>query len=103
MVKTIVLSKNKDCITFIDNATRVFIGADKVTIKISSVDGSGSQLACYYTPEITLFAFKKFYESIGKVNIFKFPSDEEIKKELLETEEHWHHATGKKTKGYGGS
>lgn len=98
----LVVSKSRGAIVNMNNIACMYIG-ERTTIKVSYVQGSGCQVASYNTQEEAEEALKMLAESIGKAEVFFFPEDEVVRARIGLRDQKYHHATGKKTKGHGGS
>lgn len=98
----LVVSKSRGAIVNVSNIACMYIG-ERATIKVSYVQGSGCQVASYNTQEEAEEALKMLAESIGKAEVFFFPEDEAVRARIGARDQKYHHATGKKTKGHGGS
>lgn len=97
-----LINKNKDSIVNLDKITNIFIGADNLTLKANFLDKTGCQLAKYNSREETFIALEMLFENFNK-NIYKVPSENEIKNRILSNEKKVRHIKGKKQKSYGGS
>lgn len=87
-------------------ATNIYIGATGCAIKIATgPTARGGILGEYDTYEETTAAFLMLIKGIeGEERVFRMPSDMEVReKNKAHQAEKYHHITGKKTKGHGGS
>lgn len=98
-----IISKDKKAIVNADSATVIYVGSDGITIKADFKNGRGCQLGRYDSLEECKKTLEMMAKEVGKVNIFQMPESAAIKAEIVKNEACWHHATGKKTKGHGGS
>ena len=98
-----IVSKDKKAIVNTDSTTVIYVGSDGVTIKTDFKNGRGCQLGRYDSPEECKKALEMLAKETGKTDIFQMPESTAIKAEIVKNETCWHHATGKKTKGHGGS
>lgn len=96
-----VVDKNRAAIINMNNVGCMYISEG--SIKASYTSGSGSQVARYNTPREAEEALKMLAESIGKSEVFFFPDDEAVRVRIAASGQKYHHVTGKKTKGHGGS
>lgn len=98
-----IVSKDKKAIVNADSTTVIYVGSDGITIKADFSNGRGCQLGRYDSLEECKKALEMMAKEIGKVDTFQMPESAAIKAEIVKNETSWHHATGKKTKGHGGS
>jgi hypothetical protein len=99
----LVVGKDETQIINFDNVTSAYVGGHNA-IKINLKDGSGCQIAEYNTLEMAREALSTLAEAAARdARVFTFPGDEELHIRIQARAAKWHHATGKKTKGHGGS
>lgn len=101
-----IVNKKRSEVYNLSLATNVYIGANGCAIKIASGAATrGGILGEWDTYEETREAFLMLAKGIeSEVNIFWMPSDMEVRENSKEYRaEKYHHMTGKKTKGHGGS
>lgn len=98
-----IMSKDKETIVNLEKVANIYMGADGYTIKANFANGEGCQITRYNSEEAAVFAMEMIANSIGKSEVCFLPNENDIKAKLNLTERKYHHATGKKTKGHGGS
>ncbi len=99
-----IVSKDKKSIVNSDYVETFFIGADGNTIKANFANSNkGCQIAQYSTILETETALEMLAKAISEKTSIAMPTTKEIQGKMAENEARWHHATGKKTKGHGGS
>lgn len=100
-----IINKNKTQIVNLEQVTAVYIGADECSIKADFSTGKGCQIAKYDSQTAAVAALEMLGKAIGKTEAFFFPDDAYIHGQIQgqRTEQKQHYATGKKTKGHGGS
>lgn len=98
----IIVSKDRNNIVNLEQVTNIFAGSDGYTVKAEYANGNGCQLGRYSSP-----AASKVIEmiglAVGRTEVYFLPNDEEVSARLNEEKARYHHITGKKTKGHGGS
>ena len=99
---------NKECNDAYNLAhvTNIYIGAEGCTIKASAGAATrGGILGKYGSYEETRTAFSLLIDAIAKdSSMYKMPSDAEVREKIKAAPaDSYHHITGKKTKGHGGS
>lgn len=99
---------NRECNDMynIDHVTNIYIGSDGCTIKAAAgASTRGGILGKYNSYEESKTAFMIMSERIAKgMPLIKMPGDAEVKERIKsEPKDSYHHITGKKTKGHGGS
>ena len=98
----IVRKDGKSIINF-DQIETLYIGGDGCSIKVDYKSGKGCQLGTYSSITEAKEVMELIAGSIGKTEVYHMPSDDAIKARMNLKEKRYHHATGKKTKGHGGS
>lgn len=98
-----IVSKDKKAIINTEQITSIYIGADSCTIKADFGNGKGCQIARYSSEKASQVAMDILANSFGKSDICFMPEDNSINARLNFVEQKYHHITGKKTKGHGGS
>ncbi len=100
----LIVNKENSQVANMDNITDMYI-SDRNDIKLNYIGGSGCKIASYSSFDIAEEALSCLAEAANKgVNVFKFPADNMLETRLRTRNDiAWHHATGKKTKGHGGS
>ncbi len=84
--------------------TSIYMGVDKCCIKADFENGKGCQIARYDTDKYSEIAMNVIADSIRRdETICYMPDDKGVKARLNIEEQKYHHLTGKKTKGRGGS
>ena len=98
-----IVNKNKTQIINTEQVTVMYIGGDECSIKADFVTGKGCLVARYDSHEAATAAMEILGRAMGHTDVFFFPKDEMVQAHIKENEQKWHHASGKKTKGHGGS
>lgn len=98
----IIVSKDKDSIVNMEQVTNIFVGNDGYTVKAAFANGSGCQLGRYNSP-IANKVIEMIGLAVGRTEVYFLPNDEAVAAKMNETKQTYHHVTGKKTKGHGGS
>lgn len=98
----IVVNKQRTSLINMDHISCVYMGVDG-SLKANYAAGDGCQIARYNTPAEGEMALAMLIESIGKTEVFYCPSDETVRARIAASGQKYHHITGKKTKGHGGS
>ena len=97
-----IVNKDKSQIINMEKITVMFIGNDECSIKVNFTDGQGCQVARYSSHAAAVAVMEQIGKSMSHTEVFFLPDDNGALA-LLGKDERWHHATGKKTKGHGGS
>ena len=98
----IIVSKDKDSVVNMDHVTNIFVGNDGYTVKAAFANGSGCQLGRYNSP-VANKVIEMIGLAVGRTEVYFLPDDDSVAAKIHETALTYHHATGKKTKGHGGS
>lgn len=99
-----LVSKDKKAIINMQQVSCIYIGADACTIKADFENGRGCQIGRYASEKEALIAMEIITETMRRGEICAAPDDEAVRGRIRSSPESpWHHATGKKTKGHGGS
>lgn len=98
-----IVSKDRKAITNLEHVATMYIGSDGCSVKADYKGGNGCQLGRYNSAKEAEKAMEIVADSIGKTDICFMPEDNAVKAKANLDEQRWHHATGKKTKGHGGS
>ena len=98
-----IVNKEKTQIINMNQMKALYTGSDGKSIKVDFGSGGGCQIAKYNTCEEAVEAIGLLSGAIGKTEVFFFPDDERVRERLKISEQRYHHVTGKKTKGHGGS
>lgn len=100
-----IISKDGRSISNTDMITTAYAAGSGNTIQVNYSTGGGSRIGTYQTDEEAeaALAMLACVLQSGKVMAYRMPTDESVKAWLRQDPDHWHHATGKKTKGHGGS
>lgn len=98
-----IVNKAKTQIINMDQVTALYVGSDGRSIKVDFGNGRGCQVTQYSTGEEAVEAIGQLAGAIGKTEVFFFPDDDKVRERLKISEQRYHHITGKKTKGHGGS
>lgn len=99
----LIVNKAHNDVYNLDHITNMYIASSGCSIKaVTGATTRGGTLGEYDSYEKTNIAFEMLISAVQKGGeVFYMPSDEELKQTIRK--ETYHHATGKKTKGYGGS
>ncbi len=98
-----IVNKDRTQIINMEHVTAIYIGADGCSAKADLINGKGCQIIRYNSHEEVVMALEMLGTSIGKTEVFFFPEDNKVQEKLRLEEQKYHHITGKKTKGHGGS
>lgn len=98
-----VVSKDKKCILNADNINDIHLGRDGYNIKVEYTSGKGCQIGRYENEKQAIAALEILIKRMENNLICLVPDDNEVKAYISLEQTKWHHATGKKTKGHGGS
>lgn len=98
-----IINKSKTQIANLEQITSLYIGGDECSIKADFITGKGCQIARYSSRAAATTALELLGRAIGRAEVFFMPDDEAVLAQAKADEQKWHHATGKKTKGHGGS
>lgn len=98
-----IVSKENGVILNFDNIVELYTGSNKTAVAAKQVDGRIICLKEYETETEATEAICMIADEMSRKNIVHVPRKEEIKAKMNLEEQKWHHATGKKTKGHGGS
>ena len=99
----LIVNKDRNGIINIANITNIYIEADGCTIKADYVNGKGCQIGRYVSEKEAKTAISIAAKNMQKSGVCMMPDDNEIRAQLALEETKWHHVTGKKVKGHGGS
>lgn len=103
----IIVNKDRNDAYNINHVTNFYIGADGSSIKASAGSATrGGILGKYGSYEETQKAFEILLEGISKndCEVFFMPNDKDVGEKMkLQPKQTYHHITGKKVKGHGGS
>lgn len=97
-----IVSKDKRSIINLEQVTAIYIGSDGCSIKCD-YKNNGCQLGRYNSDKEAKKAIEIIAERIGKADICTMPDDNAVKAKMNLEGRNYHHITGKKTKGHGGS
>lgn len=102
-----IVSKNRKAVVNSEQLAKIYTGADECCINCEFIDGKGTQLARYNTPEDAKIAFEYFFRAIkqGNTEAVFMPNDKELDA-LARREDKTmirHAADGKKAVRRGGS
>lgn len=98
-----IINKDRTQLANMEQITALYIGTDGRSIKADFVTGKGCQIARYDSGEEACAAIELLGKAMGRTETFFFSDQDEIKAHVQTNNQRWHHATGKKTKGHGGS
>ena len=100
-----IFNKKTGKLLNLDKVTEVLVGREGNKLTIARENGAMGIFADYNTEAEAREAISMLVEfmNTGKREVFTLPDEEEIKVRIRNKKESWHHATGKKTKGHGGS
>jgi hypothetical protein len=99
----LAMYKDRKGVVNVENTSWFYIG-DRCDIRAEATTGKGCWIAEYSTTEIAQEALTSLLEAAARGDkTFVFPDEEALKRRIQARPVAWHHATGKKTKGHGGS
>lgn len=98
-----IVSKDKKSIINTEQITSMYVGADGCTIKADFRNGKGCQIGRYNSEKECQIAIEIIAGSFGRSDACFMPEDNAINAKISLGGQKYHHATGKKTKGHGGS
>lgn len=102
-----ILSMDKEIILNINQTTELFLSSKDrhYTVMARAASGSNLVMGRYETPELSKTALWMAFRAIQLGKDFAIPDAEAVKAEIIKgaSDPQRHHATGKKTKGHGGS
>lgn len=100
-----VFNKKTGKLLNLDKISELLIGREGNKLTIARENGAMGVFADYNTEAEAREALAMLVEfmNTGKREVFILPDEEEIRAHIRAGKERWHHATGKKTKGHGGS
>lgn len=101
----IIISKERNEAYNWDIAERIYIAPDKSAVKIVVGNTRAGNLGEYGSFEKAKKALEIIMAdiSLGRKKVAYMPDDAMVQAKISENKEHYHHATGKKIKGHGGS
>lgn len=97
-----IVSKERDNIINTSQITNIFAGGDGYTVKAAFANGSGCQIGRYSRP-VANKVIEMIGLAAGRTEVYFMPQDEEVDAKQNAEQTRYHHITGKKTKGHGGS
>lgn len=98
-----IVSKEYGIILNFNNVVELYTGNNKTAVAVKQTDGRIICLKEYETEKEAKVAICMIADEMNRKDIIYVPSKDEIKAKMNLEEQKWHHATGKKTKGHGGS
>lgn len=100
-----IFNKKTGKLLNLDKVAEVLVGREGNKLTIARESGAMGIFADYNTEAEAREAISMMVEfmNTGKRDVFILPDEEEIKARIRNRKEQWHHAIGRKTKGYGGS
>lgn len=98
-----IVNKDKTQIVNLEQVTCLYIGGDECTIKAEFSTGKGCQIARYDSHEVAAAVIEEIGKAAGNTETFFLPDNETARAKAKLNAQKWHHVTGKKTKGHGGS
>jgi len=98
-----IVSKDKKAIINLEQVATMYIGSDSCSVKADYRSGNGCQLGRYNSDQEARKAVEIVADSIGTMEVCYMPDDDSVKARMNLEEQKYHHITGKKTKGHGGS
>lgn len=101
-----IVSQNNDCIVNVDHIADIYsVGSDVVAMLANTKDKATVILGRYNGSEESRMAvvyISSYFKDVNVTNLLQMPSSKTIHALMIGNNK-WHHATGKKTKGHGGS
>ncbi len=98
-----IVSKDKKSIINTAQITSMYVGADSCTIKVDFGNGKGCQIGRYNSEKECQIVLDIIAGNFGKADVCFMPDESMINAKVNLGEQTYHHITGKKTKGHGGS
>lgn len=98
-----VVSREYGIILNSDKVVELFTGGNRTAVVGKQMDGRMICLKEYDNEKEAKEAISIIADEMCRKNIVYVPTQEEVKTKIALDEKKWHHATGKKTKGHGGS
>lgn len=98
-----IVSRECGIILNFNNIVELYTGSNKTAVAAKQVDGRIICLKEYDTEKEAREAIRMIADEMNRKDIVDIPKKDEIKAKINLEEQKWHHATGKKTKGHGGS
>lgn len=101
----IIISKERNEAYNWNVAERIYIASDKSAVKIVAENTRAGNLGEYGSFEKAKKALEIIMTeiSLGRKEVVYMPDDATVQARMNENKEYYHHVTGKKTKGHGGS
>ena len=100
-------SQNNDCIVNVDHVADIYsVGNDVIALLANTKDKATVILGKYNGSEESRMAvvyMALYLKDKNVTNLLQMPSSKTIHALMIGNNKPWHHATGKKTKGHGGS
>ena len=97
-----LISKDGKSVVNMNHVTVIYTTSN-CTLNADTISGKGSGLGNYGTTEDVRMAIRMVSEKIGKSEVARMPSDDEVRARKRLEEERHHNKAGRKTKGHGGS
>lgn len=100
-----IVSKDRKSLINAEQVTCIYASTDGCSLKVDFQNGRGCQIGKYNSDGEARIAIGIIADSIklGNMEVCFMPDDNAIKAKLNLDEQKYHHITGKKTKGHGGS
>lgn len=98
-----LVGKDNKSIINTDRITSMYIGADGCTVKVDFENGKGCQVGRYNSEREAQAAIEIVSGNVGRLAVCGMPDDDAVSARISQKNQKQHHATGKKTKGHGGS
>lgn len=101
----IIISKERNEAYNWDIAEKIFVASDRSAVKIVAGNTRAGNLGEYGSFERARKALEIVMAdiSLGRKEVVYMPDDATVQAKISDNREYYHHATGKKTKGHGGS
>lgn len=98
-------NKKKGYMVNADMLKDIFLGREPGAVAVGFESGAATKLAVYDSEAEATEAINMIAERMSTSTraIICVPNDEEVKSSLRSKRQTYHHVTGKKTKGHGGS
>lgn len=100
----IIVSQDRTEMCMLEHTTHIFVNQKDFTLRIVVGDTRAGKIGEYSCDAQVRIAFNMLTERIqtGKQVVY-VPTEDEVKSRINAMGEKYHHITGKKTKGHGGS
>ncbi len=98
----VLCSERGNLINF-DKVVGLYVSSDGLSIRVEMENGKSWKVGNYQSLQETKEALEILSNKLNEKQTLCFPTRDEVKAKMNNQSQSYHHATGKKTKGYGGS